>query len=46
MFGSASRFFSIGPTISLPIFDGGRLRADLDPRRRLRPGVAQYNKAW
>ena len=24
-----SRFFSVGPTVSLPIFDGGRLRANV-----------------
>src|SRR5471030_548830 len=45
MFGSASRFFSIAPTISLPIFDGGRLRADLDARDAdYDLAVAQYNK--
>ena len=32
MFGSTSRFFNVAPTISLPIFDGGRLRADLDAK--------------
>ncbi|MGY2288554.1 efflux transporter outer membrane subunit [Pseudomonas sp. SDO528_S397] len=45
MFGSASRFFSIAPTLSLPIFDGGRLRADLDARDAdYELAVAQYNK--
>ncbi|PYY87221.1 multidrug RND transporter [Pseudomonas sp. TKO26] len=45
MFGSASRFFSIAPTVSLPIFDGGRLRADLDARDAdYDLAVAQYNK--
>ncbi|AGE26367.1 MULTISPECIES: efflux transporter outer membrane subunit [Pseudomonas] len=45
MFGSASRFFNIAPTISLPIFDGGRLRADLDARDAdYDLAVAQYNK--
>lgn len=45
MFGPASRFFNIGPTISLPIFDGGRLRADLDARDAdYDLAVAQYNK--
>nr|BFD43088.1 efflux transporter outer membrane subunit [Pseudomonas sp. FFPRI_1] len=45
MFGSASRFFSIAPTISLPIFDGGRLRANLDARDAdYDLAVAQYNK--
>ncbi|WP_313453785.1 efflux transporter outer membrane subunit [Pseudomonas rhodesiae] len=46
MFGSASRFFNIAPTVSLPIFDGGRLRADLDARDAdYDLAVAQYNKA-
>ncbi|KRP61377.1 efflux transporter outer membrane subunit [Pseudomonas trivialis] len=45
MFGSTSRFFNIAPTISLPIFDGGRLRADLDARDAdYDLAVAQYNK--
>ncbi|MFJ5254353.1 efflux transporter outer membrane subunit [Pseudomonas sp. NPDC088414] len=45
MFGSASRFFSIAPTISVPIFDGGRLRANLDARDAdYDLAVAQYNK--
>lgn len=45
MFGNASRFFSIGPTLSLPLFDGGRLRADLDARDAdYDLAVAQYNK--
>ena len=46
MFGSASRFFNIAPTISVPIFDGGRLRADLDSRDAdYDLAVAQYNKS-
>jgi len=46
MFGSASRFFNIAPTISVPIFDGGRLRADLDARDAdYDLAVAQYNKS-
>lgn len=46
MFGSASRFFNIAPTISLPLFDGGRLRADLDARDAdYDLAVAQYNKS-
>jgi NodT family efflux transporter outer membrane factor (OMF) lipoprotein len=46
LFGSASRFFNIAPTISLPIFDGGRLRADLDARDAdYDLAVAQYNKS-
>jgi NodT family efflux transporter outer membrane factor (OMF) lipoprotein len=45
MFGSASRFFNIAPTVSLPIFDGGRLRANLDARDAdYDLAVAQYNK--
>ncbi|ROM94508.1 efflux transporter outer membrane subunit [Pseudomonas brassicacearum] len=45
MFGSASRFFNIMPTVSLPIFDGGRLRANLDARDAdYDLAVAQYNK--
>jgi NodT family efflux transporter outer membrane factor (OMF) lipoprotein len=45
MFGSASRFFNIAPTISVPIFDGGRLRANLDARDAdYDLAVAQYNK--
>src|SRR5471030_752838 len=46
MFGSASRFFNIAPTISVPIFDGGRLRANLDSRDAdYDLAVAQYNKS-
>lgn len=46
MFGSASRFFNVGPTVSLPLFDGGRLRADLDARDAdYDLAVAQYNKS-
>ena len=45
MFGSPSRFFDIAPTVTLPIFDGGRLRADLDARDAdYDLAVAQYNK--
>jgi NodT family efflux transporter outer membrane factor (OMF) lipoprotein len=46
MFGSASRFFNIGPALSLPIFDGGRLRANLDARDAdYDLAVAQYNQS-
>jgi NodT family efflux transporter outer membrane factor (OMF) lipoprotein len=46
MFGSASRFFNVAPTVSLPIFDGGRRRADLDARDAdYDLAVAQYNKS-
>lgn len=40
-----ARFYQVGPTISLPIFDGGRLRANLagkDAQYDL--AVAQYNQ--
>ncbi len=46
IFGAPSRFFNIAPTLSLPIFDGGRLRADLDARDAdYDLAVAQYNKS-
>jgi len=46
LFGASSKFFNIAPTISLPIFDGGRLRADLDARDAdYDLAVAQYNKS-
>jgi NodT family efflux transporter outer membrane factor (OMF) lipoprotein len=46
LFGSASRFFNIAPAVSLPLFDGGRLRADLDARDAdYDLAVAQYNKS-
>ncbi|EIL97990.1 multidrug RND transporter [Rhodanobacter thiooxydans] len=41
----AGRFFQVGPSLSLPIFDGGRLRANLagkDAQYDL--AVAQYNQ--
>ena len=45
LFGSASRFMNIAPAISLPIFDGGRLRAGLDAEdANYDLAVAQYNK--
>lgn len=45
LFGAPSRFFNIAPTISLPIFDGGRLRAGLDAKDAdYDLAVAQYNK--
>ncbi|MDR2012489.1 MAG: efflux transporter outer membrane subunit [Rhodanobacter sp.] len=40
-----ARFYTVGPSLSLPIFDGGRLRADLagkDAQYDL--AVAQYNQ--
>jgi len=46
LFGAPSRFFNIAPAVSLPIFDGGRLRADLDGRDAdYDLAVAQYNKS-
>jgi NodT family efflux transporter outer membrane factor (OMF) lipoprotein len=46
LFGSTSRFFNIAPAVSLPLFDGGRLRADLDARDAdYDLAVAQYNKS-
>jgi NodT family efflux transporter outer membrane factor (OMF) lipoprotein len=44
LFTAQSRFYDVGPAISLPIFDGGRRRADLngmDAQYDL--AVAQYN---
>ncbi len=44
-FGAPSRFFNVGPSLSLPIFDGGKRRADLassDAGWDL--AVAQYNQ--
>lgn len=46
LFGAASRFFNIAPALTLPIFDGGRLRAGLDAEdANYDLAVAQYNKA-
>jgi NodT family efflux transporter outer membrane factor (OMF) lipoprotein len=46
LFGGPSRFWNIAPTVSLPIFDGGRLRASLDARDAdYDLAVAQYNKS-
>ncbi|MGL9724279.1 efflux transporter outer membrane subunit [Sodalis sp. (in: enterobacteria)] len=45
-FGAPSRFFTIGPALSLPIFDGGRLRADLaGSNADYDLAVAQYNQS-
>lgn len=44
-FGAPSRFFKIGPSLSLPIFDGGKRRADLaESNASWDLAVAQYNK--
>jgi NodT family efflux transporter outer membrane factor (OMF) lipoprotein len=46
LFGGPSRFFNIAPAVSLPLFDGGRLRAGLDASDAdYELAVAQYNKA-
>ena len=45
LFRASSRFYEFGPSLSLPIFDGGRLRANLagkDAQYDL--AVAQYNQ--
>jgi NodT family efflux transporter outer membrane factor (OMF) lipoprotein len=46
LFRASSLFYQVGPSLSLPIFDGGRLRANLagkDAQYDL--AVAQYNQA-
>lgn len=41
----AGRFYQVGPSLSLPIFDGGRLRANLSSRdAQYDLAVAQYNQ--
>lgn len=45
LLGAPSRFFNVGPSLSLPVFDGGKRRADLaasDASWDL--AVAQYNQ--
>jgi NodT family efflux transporter outer membrane factor (OMF) lipoprotein len=45
LFQASSRFYQVGPSLSLPIFDGGRLRANLagkDAQYDL--AVAKYNQ--
>ncbi|WP_295517299.1 efflux transporter outer membrane subunit [uncultured Pseudomonas sp.] len=45
LFGAPARFFNVGPALSLPIFDGGRRRADLASRDAdYDLAVAQYNQ--
>jgi NodT family efflux transporter outer membrane factor (OMF) lipoprotein len=45
LFEAPARFFSVAPSFSLPIFDGGRLRANLAGRdAQYDEAVAQYNK--
>lgn len=44
LFDSAARTMSIGPTLTLPLFDSGRLKAALDAARSLRnETIADYN---
>jgi NodT family efflux transporter outer membrane factor (OMF) lipoprotein len=44
-FSLPQRFYQVGPTLSLPIFDGGRLRANLNSRdAQYDLAVAQYNQ--
>ena len=41
-----ARFYSVGPSLSLPIFDGGRLRSNLAGKdAQYDTAVAQYNQA-
>jgi len=45
LFEAPARFFSVAPSISLPIFDGGRLRSNLASKdAQYDEAVAQYNK--
>ena len=45
LFELPARFYQVGPSLSLPIFDGGRLRANLDRRDAAYDmAVAQYNQ--
>jgi multidrug efflux system outer membrane protein len=44
-FSAPSRFWSIGPTISWPIFDAGRIRANIEVRNaRQEQALTQYEK--
>ncbi|HET6434032.1 efflux transporter outer membrane subunit [Dyella sp.] len=45
LFQLPARFYQFGPTLSLPIYDGGRLRANLDSKDAAYDlAVAQYNQ--
>lgn len=45
LFGSPSRFFNIGPALTLPIFEGGRLKGGLaQSNAQYDAAVAQYNQ--
>lgn len=46
LFTAANREFGVGPALSLPIFDGGRLRANLERRdAQYDLAVSRYNQA-
>jgi len=46
LFQLPARFYNVAPSISLPIFDGGRLRANLSGKdAQYELAVAQYNQA-
>lgn len=46
LFQAKSRFYNVGPAISLPLFDGGRRRANLDSKdAQYDLAVARYNGA-
>lgn len=45
LFEAPARFFDVAPSISLPVFDGGRLRSNLAGKdAQYDEAVAQYNK--
>jgi NodT family efflux transporter outer membrane factor (OMF) lipoprotein len=46
LFQASSRFYQFGPSLSLPIFEGGKLRANLGGKdAQYDVAVAQYNQA-
>jgi NodT family efflux transporter outer membrane factor (OMF) lipoprotein len=46
LFNASARAFAIGPSVTLPIFEGGRLRAQLSEKEALHDGlVERYNAA-
>lgn len=46
LFQLPARFYNVAPSISLPVFDGGRLRANLSGKdAQYELAVAQYNQA-
>ena len=45
LFAGVSKFWNVAPTVSLPIFDAGRLRSDLKAgNAELDSSIAQYNR--